>query len=180
MGEHQVCDGPLCLPGLWREAGRWEPTCFSVNSARVGRKRPQEVPACDHPAGRMPARLGQHDKENPGCGGHGHPHNSSRWPRARPVCRARSTSSCQAWRGRPLSGRLLRGQHWGLKFLEASRVGSDSLSTGSPVTPLSHLRLSVSPSQQDTGDGHPNLSPGHVCNVLSSPHAQLTCLQWRP
>lgn len=39
----------------------------------VGRKRPQEVPAWDHPAGRMPARLGQHDKENAGCGGRGHP-----------------------------------------------------------------------------------------------------------
>lgn len=45
--------------------------CF--NSPWVGRKRLQEVPAFACPPGRIPARLGVHDKENPGSSGHGPP-----------------------------------------------------------------------------------------------------------
>lgn len=60
-------------PASGREDGRWEPTMLYMNSSRVGKKRLEEVPASDHPPGSTPGRLGMHDKEKPGCSGHGPP-----------------------------------------------------------------------------------------------------------
>lgn len=58
-----------------REDGRWEPAVLPQEQpwGDGGRKRLQEIPASAHPPGRMPARLGVHDKENPGRSGHGPP-----------------------------------------------------------------------------------------------------------
>lgn len=62
-------------PGSGRMEGERQ-HCFHKNSrgGREGvRKRLQEIPASAHPPGSIPARLGVHDKENPGRSGHSPP-----------------------------------------------------------------------------------------------------------
>lgn len=59
--------------------------CLSTHSPRVGRKRLQEAAASGRPPRRMPAWLGEHDKENAGCSRLGPPTQQSllAWDQAR-------------------------------------------------------------------------------------------------
>ena len=62
----------LCISQTQPRLGGWD-VGASSELPRVGRKRLQEAPATACPPGRTPARLGAHDKENPGRSGHGPP-----------------------------------------------------------------------------------------------------------